>query len=232
MFEPEIESEPMTPAERWFSVGFLLLLLGLFAAEICVNYHPTKLSALFVVLFWVPLLALHESGHALMAALVGWRIRRVVIGMGRPMFLFRVGRAPVEIRLVPVEGFVESTPRNLRMPQLKSALIYLAGPGIELLVLALLCAALGPATLLGEAPNLWILAAQSLAVAILVSAFLNLVPHFVTTPQGRIANDGLGIIRSFFRTERDYARQMEGSEFDDPGDWQPYEPDDGWKWKR
>src|SRR5207302_11057413 len=133
-------------------------------------YHPAKLTALFILLFWIPLLVVHESGHALVAALLGWRVRRMVVGMGPRLARFRVGPVPVELRLIPVEGFVEPAPTNLRSPQSKSALIYLAGPGAELLVLVVLALILGVETLLSKTEHLGLLAAQSLAVAVLASA--------------------------------------------------------------
>jgi hypothetical protein len=203
---PEIDS--LTAEEFWTSVIFLLVLVGLFVAEICVNYHPAKLTALFVVLAWVPLLVLHEAGHALVAVLLGWRVHAVVIGMGRPLARFQVGRTPVEIRMFPVEGFVLPAPTNLRTPHLKSALIYFAGPGAELLLAALLACAIGLDTFLSRTENIWLLAAQSVAVAALISAFFNLVPQYAIRQGGRIPNDGLGIILSFLRPREDYARQL------------------------
>src|SRR5262249_22987320 len=134
MYDPAPQRGPLTPEEKWTGGIFLLIVLGLFTAEICTNFQPVKLSALFVLLFWIPLLALHEAGHAVVAALVGWYVGQVVIGMGRVVSRFRVGTAVVEIRLVPIEGFVRCVPRNLHYPRLKSAVIYFAGPGVELLL--------------------------------------------------------------------------------------------------
>lgn len=69
----------------------MAVVLGLFVAEICHDYQPVKLSALLVVLFWVPLIALHEAGHAVVASLLNWYVGQVVIGMGRLLTSFRVG---------------------------------------------------------------------------------------------------------------------------------------------
>src|SRR5579871_1841739 len=108
----------MNPPERWFYAIFLLVILGLFAGDVCTNYAPVKLSALLFVLFWIPLLVLHELGHAIVARLVGWRVEMIVIGMGRTLCRFHVGNALVELRVVPLEGFVRNVPLNLRAPGL------------------------------------------------------------------------------------------------------------------
>jgi hypothetical protein len=229
MDDPTRETEPLSTEDRWISIVFFLLLVGLFTAEICVNYHPVKLTALFIVLFWIPLLVVHEAGHAVVAALLGWRVHCVVIGVGRPLFRFAVGRTPVEIRMFPVEGLVLPTPTNLRAPQLKSALIYIAGPGAVLLVLALLALALGPAKLLTPTEDLGLLAAQSLAVTVLVSAFVTLVPHYIVDHKRRVANDGLGIIRSFLHTRDDYARLMEDARAFSPPEPEE-EPEETGRW--
>jgi len=225
MDDPTPERNPTGAGERWSAVIFLLILLGLFAGEVIREYHPAKLTALFIVLFWIPLLVLHETGHAVVAALLGWRVHRIVIGMGPRLTRFRVAGIPGELRMVPVEGFVIPTPRNLRWPQLKSALIYFAGPGTELLLLALLATVLGFDTMLTRTDHIGLLAAQSFGVAVLASAVINLMPHYATMPGGQFAaSDGLGIIRSFLRSDEDYARQI---------DWSAEEPwaEDPEKWK-
>jgi Peptidase family M50 len=226
MDDPAPEPGPLTTENFLISLVFFLIVVGLFVAEICVNYHPVKLTALFIFLFWLPLIAVHEAGHALVAVLLGWRVHRLVIGMGRPLLRFSVGRTPVEIRLFPVQGFVLPAPTNLRAPRLKSALIYFAGPGAELLVLGLLTLIVGPAAMLSRTENLWLLAAQSLAVAVLLSAFFNLVPHYAHSQSGRVPNDGLGIIYSFLCSREDYARLLE----DPDSAWRPEreEEQDDW----
>ena len=41
-----------------------------------------------------------------------------------------------------------------------------------------------------------------------VSAFMNLIPHAVATQNGTVANDGLGIIRSFLLPTEVYAAMI------------------------
>jgi hypothetical protein len=196
--------------DPWAYGLFLALLLGLFAAEVFSNYQPVKLSALLIAAFWVPLLGLHEAGHAVVAWLLGWRVGQVVIGMGPPISRFRVGGTPVEVRLAPVEGFVVPIPRDLQAIRLKSALIYFAGPGVELLVLIGVVLLVGPDRLLTRTQDIGPIIWQSLCVAILVSVVLNLVPHWAVQPDGRVvANDGLGIIRSFLLPEAHYQAMLQ-----------------------
>lgn len=220
---------PLTPQERWLYGIFLVVLVGLFVAEICHDFQPAKLSALLVVLFWIPLLALHEAGHAVAAALLNWHVGQVVIGMGRLLHSFRVGNAVVEIRLFPVEGFVKCVPRDLRLPQFKSALIYFAGPGVELLLAVGILLLVGPDRLFTRSDDYFLIGWQSLALASAAQGVLNLMPHSVNTPEGKIASDGLGIIRSFLRPERYYADMIGNTYNEQTQDWETYDPADWWK---
>src|SRR5205823_2106452 len=113
-------------------------------AETITDFKPVKLAALFFILFWPPLVALHKTGNALMADLLGWQIRLIVIGLNRDVWRFHVGGRQVVVKLLPLGGCVISAPRNLSWPRLKLVLIYLAGPGIELFLLAALVGWFGP----------------------------------------------------------------------------------------
>lgn len=205
MYDFGQEQRPLTPQERWAGGVFLAVLVGLFVAEVVHDYHPVKLSGLLIALFWIPLLALHEAGHAVAAAMLNWHVSRVVIGMGRIIGSFRVGCAAVEIRLFPVEGFVSSAPRDLRRPRLKNACIYFAGPGVELLLAVVILLVIGPDRLLTRTEDYGLIGWQSLAAASAAQGVLNLIPRSLRTPHGDIPNDGLGIIRSFRRPDRYYA---------------------------
>lgn len=206
MFGPE--REPESQNEWLLYVLFLCGLLGLFAAEIWFDYEPEKLAALFFLLFWMPLLVLHELGHALMAWLLGWHVSVIVLGMGRPLGGFYLGRTPVLVRLFPIEGFIRSAPQDLHWPQLKSALIYAAGPGVELLLALLIVLLVGSDTLFTFTDHIPLLLWQSLALAAVVGGVLNLLPHGIQTPGGFIPNDGLGILYSFLQPTEHFQRML------------------------
>jgi Peptidase family M50 len=202
---------PDTSFEWWFSAVFLLGILGLFAAVIIVDYQPVKIVPVFFALSWFVLLPIHEAGHAVMAHLLGWRVGQVVVGMGKPLRRFLLGRTVIEVRMFPIEGFCASVPTNLHWPRLKSALIYFAGPGVELVVLAVVALCVGPNALLSRTEHIGMLACQGLAIAIVASVFFNLVPHYAVSQHGMVANDGLGIVLSFFKPDSYYAAMMDRS---------------------
>lgn len=216
MNDPGEQYGPLTPFERGFFALMLTVILGFFVAEVIRDYEPGKLAALFFLGSTPFLVVLHEVGHALMARLRGWHVKRIVIGVNRPVGRFRIAGIPVIVNLIPLSGYVIPVPGTLRSPRLKLALIYLAGPGIELLLLAILVGIFGSHLFLTKSEEVGVLALQGLAVAILFSAFSNLVPipHLVG---GRMAvSDGLGVIRSFTLCDEDFRSMMFSPEEDNP----------------
>lgn len=194
--------------ERWMLLGAFLVAVVLLVAIILEDYEPAKLAPLFVILAWFPLIALHEAGHALVARLVGWQVEEIVVGFGRPAFVFTIGGVPVTVKMYPLAGYVRPTPRDLSGVRLKSALVYLAGPGIELLLVLALTLVVGTERMLARTDDVAILAVQSVAIAALIGALGNLVPRTADTEHGASWTDGLGVIMSLVRPRLDYARQV------------------------
>ena len=196
------DRDPVTPAEFWtvvVFVGFVFLAAGL---EVFTDYQPGKAVVVFFFLAWLPLLALHELAHAWVARLFGWHVSEVVVGTGKVMRYFRVGELTVELRLIPVEGFAMIGPPSGRGGGWKHALIYFAGPGAELLVFFALLALFGWTQLTTLGNDLGLTVVQGLAAAALAGAVLNLIPHAARSGESWVANDGLGILQSLFRSDR------------------------------
>jgi len=205
MYIDQKDKEPSSRGEKIF----VLVLMGLFffmmTMEVISNYEPRKLSIVFFLLFWIPLLFLHEFGHALMAKLCGWKVTRTVIGLGNVFHRTTLFGAPMEIRMIPLEGFVSIAPLSMRGVKFKHALIYFAGPGIELLVFFGIMLFLGTDQMFSQNDNYLQIALQSLGFAALVGAVINLIPLGIRTDKGGMSpNDGLGIILSLFRSKSDY----------------------------
>lgn len=209
MFDPSPQRGPETPSEKWIVGIIVVIATALLLVELGQNFQPAKLSFLFFLLFWCPLLVLHEAGHALMAAAMGWSVDRIVIGIGKPLKRFRLGRVDVEWRLLPLEGFVRCRPQNLALPRLKNALIYFAGPGIELLLAAVILWLVGP-RLLQPSNQLGLIIIQSLAATSCFSGIVNLIPFSAQTPERTIVNDGLGILLTLLTPRQQYLEQLKG----------------------
>jgi len=199
------DKEPASKGEKIFIIVISIIFLFMMTMEILSNYEPKKLGALLFVIFWIPLLFIHEFGHAIMAKILGWDVQRIVIGFGRVLFNTYFLNAPMEIRSIPLEGFVQIAPKTLRLARLKHALIYFAGPGIELLAFFMIMLMLGGLEQLFTISNDYTrIALQSFAFAALAGAVINLIPLGIITQDGSTPNDGMGILLCLFSTEMDY----------------------------
>ena len=126
---------PLTTGERTGIVAGCLVFGAFMLAALLEDFQPEKYSVVFFVIFWAPMLALHEFGHALMARALGWRVREIVIGFGPELWRTRIGETDLVLKLAPLEGYVLPAPTSRRRARLKTALIYAAGPGAEFLLL-------------------------------------------------------------------------------------------------
>ena len=191
--------------EKIFIVVISLAFLFMMTMEIISNYEPRKLGALLFVVFWIPLLFIHEFGHAIMAKILGWRVERIVIGFGKVLAHTRLLGAPMEIRTIPLEGFVQIAPKTVTLARIKHALIYFAGPGIELLAFFIILNMLGGLDQMFTVTNdYYRIALQSFAFAALAGAVINLIPIGIITKDGSTPNDGMGILLCLFSSGTDY----------------------------
>jgi Zn-dependent protease len=203
-YDPQ-ETKPQTSGEKTFSVIFVSVILGLFALELLQDFGPKRMTVLCFLAAWVVLTLIHEVGHALVAKLVGWRVHRLQVGLGPVVSQTVLQGVPVEIRLFPIIGLVEVTPGNLKSPRIKNALIYAAGPGIELAIAAVLTALVGWDVMFGPTETYGMAAIQATALAAVFGAGLNLLPF---SPNPGTVTDGLGILLSPFLPRAHFERMM------------------------
>jgi len=194
---------PVSPGERLIVVGLVVGLVALLTLDLAQSFTNSKLSVPFVVLFWGPLLVLHELGHALAARLCGWHVTEIVIGFGRELRRFRVGETRIRVKAVPVEGYVLLSPNSVEHARAKQALIYFAGPLTQLLLLGLVGWALG-FRMPGAEGGVGRVALESLAVTAAFGALCTLFPYrSLGNP-----SDGLGMLLSIFASEEGFRQRL------------------------
>ena len=191
--------------ERVFTALFSLVMLGLLGLEIFWEVSPGKMAMVWFFVAWVLLTTLHEIAHAVTARTVGWRVIGLRVGLGPVVSRGVIFDVPVEWRLFPIVGLVEVLPQDLKSPRLKNALIYAAGPGIELIFAGILVIALGWDVMMSETDSYAIAGLQAAALAAVFGAGLNLMPF---SPQPGVVTDGLGILLSPFLTDEHFKRLM------------------------
>ncbi len=197
-------------AERWIVAFFALGFFGLMGLSLFEHYEPRKLGVIFVLLFWMPLLVIHEAGHAVVARLCGWEVERVVIGYGKTLRTFLVGGTPVVFKTIPLSGYVLPRPRDLQSPRLKNSLIYAGGPAFELAAGLAVLAMTGPEVMFQASDSVAVIAAQSSEVAVALGLLFTLVPHSVTSEGKDTWSDGMGILMSHRLPDAWFAKLIRG----------------------
>jgi hypothetical protein len=193
--------------ERWLVLGAFVLAIAALVGIVLEDYEPVKLAPLFMVLAWFPLIALHEGGHAIAARACGWHVEEIVVGFGRPVASFWIRGVPLTLKTYPLAGYVRPVPNDLRAVRVKSAIVYAAGPLIELALCGALLAIVG-GRMFERTDDVWIIAAQAVCLAALIGVIGNLVPRPIDTEHGKSWTDGLGVIMSFVRTRESWVRQL------------------------
>lgn len=210
MIEIDLEKDPKPASrdEKIFLTIFFGLVLACFCGAIIEDYRPIKLSALFFVLAWWPLLFLHELGHALVARALGWRVEKFVIGWGKVLKEFTFAGAKCEFRMFPITGFVLPRPRDVSHARLKQGLIYFAGPGIELALFFVIWLIVGPGSFMAPTTNYFDIFLKGVGLAAVFGAVTNLLPVGARTSSGIQPSDGLGIFLCIVTPKKEFERHI------------------------
>jgi Peptidase family M50 len=141
----------------------------------------------------------HELGHAGMARLLGMRVFKIYVGSGKTLLSVRLLGFEVEFRAVPMGGVVLATHRGLEYLRVKQFAFILAGPAVNLMLVAAILPFLDSKQLWSFQPmeqglqlGLVFLYAN---LAVLVE---NLWPHDVATGFGSFPSDGKQLFLTFF----------------------------------
>lgn len=197
MFNHDNKS-PQNGTEKLILVLFFVAFLGLMGLEIGQNFSPRKSGAILFLFFWIPMLVVHEFGHAIVAKMFGWKLNEIVIGFGKERMNFNALGTTLKVNTIPLEGFVRCEPGDAKYSNWKHALIFFAGPGIELVVVALIGLMIGFDQLFSQSDAYSIIAFQSCAYAALAGAIINLIPFVSQRGDKTSMSDGAGILACLF----------------------------------
>jgi len=133
----------------------------------------------------------HEFSHAFAARWLGFRVFKVYVGYGKPVFTGNLFGFQTEFRAIPLGGYVLATPTDARRSRLKQLVFIFAGPFANLLLctvplLVVPLHQLWEFDLLGRSVSL----GQVFLGANLLILAQNLWPHTFNTPIGKLASDG------------------------------------------
>ncbi len=192
------DSGPSTRGEKITYYVFLVLMFVGFGLDLLTNFEPKKMAAVVFIVAWIPLIFLHEFGHALVSKLVGWEVKEFVVGYGKVIKEFQYKETKVEFRMMPIGGYILPHCEDADWSRFKSAFVYFAGPGIELLVFFGIYAFIGFEKFLNPSLSHLDLVLQGIALSALTGAVINLIPCSAISEKGESPNDGLGILYSLF----------------------------------
>jgi hypothetical protein len=173
-------------------------------AALLKNFGPRQAGGFVLLAAMLPLTAIHELAHSVVARALGWRVLEIQVGVGPLIGRFARGETQVEVRLFPLGGYMVPVPTRVAGARLASTLIYLAGPASEALVIGAVALALGP--------RLWVVGSDYLTVGLQAVAAAaawgvvgNLLPLVTASGQW---TDGLGALLSPFASDAHFERQM------------------------
>ena len=176
-----------------YGVGVLLVAALLALGGIGVGALANLLVALPMLLF---VIVVHEAAHAVAAGKLGFRVFRVTLGYGRPLFSLTVRGVPVTLHRYPLGGMTLAATRDMHRVSWRKAAVALVGPATHLLWCNV-------ALLLGGGPPgvqhlLWVL--DPVAVFFWLNAALllaNLWPLKARQSRGMQRSDGAAFVHAF-----------------------------------
>jgi hypothetical protein len=133
----------------------------------------------------------HELGHVLGAHLAGMRVFQIWFGTGRRLLSFCVRGVLVEVRPIPINGFVRAACPDPTGWRWRTFLFIATGPAVNAALLGLALLMIGSTNLIPRGDMLrHILPWHALAAANVMLLLASLYPHTVSTPVGPHPSDG------------------------------------------
>lgn len=184
---------------RRFPWAVLLFAVAVIILGAALHLSPTHANPVVVVAMLAVITLVHEAGHVIAALAVGHRIFEVRIGLG-PALRFRVGRARLDIGLLPIGGHVANATPDARGFRIKRLVVVAAGSLMNAMLLVVAVAAhASPGSLLSD-----------MAILNGLVLGLNLVPYSSASAFGPQPTDGLSLLRTLITSHSEVDEQLAG----------------------
>jgi len=164
-----------------------------------VTQGPVLLNLFLFEMFVIASILPHELGHAWSARMLGWRVFKIYLGLGKTLTTRNVFGFETEFKVIPMMGLTFAAPKSKRWFKLKRFVFILAGPLTNLSLAA-------SVLMFIPASDLWNLGSIEHGVAAgtdffyanLLMVLTNLWPYQLNTPYGKIASDGKALWQCLF----------------------------------
>ncbi len=196
------DDQPLSVAPRRRVPPSLKLVLASGVLGICLVSFSSSAGVGWVLLNFylfcileIILVVPHELAHALTAKALGMRVFRVRLGVGQKIVSFRLFGWDWEIHSVLMGGATQVSARSREGYRTRHALVTLAGPMLNLLVLVWFVARAFQGHALITAFSGGLCPLSVFAAANLVVLLNALWPRAIVTPGGDAASDGLALLQ-------------------------------------
>jgi tetratricopeptide (TPR) repeat protein len=184
----------------WFYGLFLLIIIVLWLFD---SKEAPRLFGIFLfVVFLSAVIIPHELGHAIVARILGLHVFMVVVGSGRTLKKFQLFGFSWEFKQFPLYGFTVCCVKSAKLYRLKRMLVTLAGPAVNLGLIAAALFAYGSLRMI-RSWSIPFMPFACFAFANLWMLIVNLVPRYYKTVHGKLPSDGLSLLRLPFSSKAD-----------------------------
>jgi tetratricopeptide (TPR) repeat protein len=170
------------------AVAIAGLVVAVAVAGAGASLGKVGLEVVWFLAIFVVVIPVHELGHALAGALVGFQIRSVIVGVGPPLFTFQVAGVAVRVNVLPLAGATMGIPRRKSWVRLRMWIFAAGGPGANLIVYLILHRFYAHSATLGLGPQSFVSIAAAANWAVLT---VNLIPF--RTAEGA-SSDGYSLL--------------------------------------
>jgi Tfp pilus assembly protein PilF len=208
-------------AERYWQIFWVQLGLTI-AAYVCIQNNSINIIFRVICGLWiqvvateltiVPLIVMHEAGHASVAALLGVKVSKIVIGVGKTIRKFKIFDTPYIIAQFPIGGMVQIYLKSFEWYRLKHFAICFAGPLTHMLLgLFLWLVPLSLRVYITKDASIDLIWCLKTANTSLL--FSNLWPYSQREIDDRgieraLQSDGLQMLKAPFMSDREIARSI------------------------